>query len=125
MRSAGRCLIIAITIASWIATLNHCALRAFEAKSEAISGCPFHSKQSNPQPKSPATECCKVLRAISSTPAKNLTPAVVDVSFGEFVVVAPPKISIARATLDTGPPGKTLFAQLSRSLRAHAPPSLA
>jgi hypothetical protein len=126
VRAAARCLIVAIAISSWFAISNHCAICAAAAKATtAQSECPFHSKPAKPQPKPAATECCKVLRAIAITPAKNVAPAVVDFSFCEFVVLAPQKISFAQATLDTGPPGKTLFAQLSRSLRAHAPPLFA
>lgn len=122
MRATLRCLIIVITILSWIAISNHCALRAFAEKSQTTSSCPFHSKPAKPQPKSSATECCKILRATATTLAKNPAPVVADFSFSEFVVVVPPKISFAQATLDTGPPGKTSFTELNRSLRAHAPP---
>ena len=123
VRAAARCLIVAIAMSSWFAISNHCAISAVTTKTKtAQSECPFHSKPEKPQPKPAATECCKILRAIAITPAKNVAPAVVDFSFGEFVVLAPRKISFAQAALDTGPPGKTLLAQLSRSLRAHAPP---
>jgi hypothetical protein len=122
VRATLRCLIIVVTILSWIAISNHCALRAFAAKSQTTSSCPFHSKPAKPQPKSSATECCKILRATAPTLAKNPAPAVADFSFGGFIVVAPPEVSFAQATLDTGPPGKTSFTELSPSLRAHAPP---
>lgn len=122
MRATLHCLIIAITILSWIAISNHCVLRAFAAKSQTSSSCPFHSKPAKSQPESSATECCKILRATAPTLAKNPAPALADFSFGEFAVVAPLKISFAQATLDTGPPGKTSFTELNRSLRAHAPP---
>ena len=128
MRATGRCLIVAITIFSWFAISNHCALRAAVAKkSEATGGCPFHSKPAKPQPKPATTECCKILRATATTPLKNPTPAMVDLvppDLGESAIALPPKNSIATATLDTGPPGKTSFTQLNRSLRAHAPPFL-
>jgi hypothetical protein len=62
------------------------------------------------------------LRAIAATPVKDLTPKVADFTFTEFAVAVPRKISFPPATLDTGPPGKTLFAELSASVRAHAPP---
>jgi hypothetical protein len=121
----ARCLIAAVTIFSWLAISNHCAIRALTTKTEtAQSGCPFHSK---PAKQSQPTECCKILRAISSAPAKNLSPAAVDLpdvdlAFAELVAFAPPKIFFSSATLDTGPPGKTSFVELNRSLRAHAPP---
>jgi hypothetical protein len=128
VRATGRCLIVAITIFSWLAISNHCALSAAVAKkTEATGGCPFHSKPAKPQPKPGTIECCKILRATASTPLKNPAPAIVDLvplNFREFVIFFPPKISIRPATLDTGPPGKTLFTQLNRSLHAHAPPFL-
>ena len=125
MRAAARCLIVAIAISSWFAISNHCAISAVAIKAKtAQSECPFHSKPAKSQPKPAATACCKLLRAVAITPAKNIAPAAVDFSFGEAVVLAPRTISFALATLDTGPPGKTRFAELSRSMRAHAPPFL-
>ncbi len=128
MRAAGRCLIVAITIFSWLAISNHCALSAAVAKkTEATGGCPFHSKPAKPQPKPATTECCKILRATATTPPKTPAPTIVCLvpsDFGESAIFFPPKNSIATATLDTGPPGKTSFTQLNRSLRAHAPPFL-
>jgi len=128
VRATGRCLIVAITIFSWFAISNHCALRAAVAKkSEATGGCPFHSKPAKPQPKPATTECCKILRATATTPLKNPAPAMVDLvppDLGELLVFSSPKNSIAPAILDTGPPGKTSFLELNGSLRAHAPPSL-
>jgi hypothetical protein len=129
VRSTDRSLIVAITICSWIALSNHCALSAAIANTTpTVGGCPFHSKPAKPQQKPANTECCKVLRATANAPLENLAPAAVDLPaacFGEFVTPLPPKISIAPATLDTGPPGNTSFAELNRSLRAHAPPFVA
>jgi hypothetical protein len=125
VRATARCLVVAIAIFSWFAISNHCAISAAATKAKtAQSECPFHSKPAKPQPKPAATECCKVLRAIAITPLKSVAPAVVDFSFGELVVLAPQKIWFAQTTLDTGPPGKTSFLELSRSMRAHAPPFL-
>jgi len=121
----ARCLIAAITICSWIALSNHCALNAAVAKAtQTTGGCPFHSKP-KPQQKPATAECCKILRATATTPLKTLAPAAIDLvplEFREFVTFFPPKIAIEPATLDTGPPGKTSFTELNRSLRAHAPP---
>lgn len=129
MRSTGRCLIAAITICSWIAISNHCALNAAVAKpSHTAGGCPFHSKPAKPHQKPAGTECCKILRATATTPVKISAPALIDVlppDLPELVIPCPPKISIEPSTLDTGPPGKTSFAELSQSVRAHAPPLLA
>jgi hypothetical protein len=131
VRATARCLIVAITICSWIAISNHCALRAIATKTNTTqSGCPFHSKPAKPQPQPAGTECCRILRAVSTTPAKILAPAIVDLvhvdlAFAELAVFPPPKISFMPATLDTGPPGTTSFVELIGSMRAHAPPSRA
>jgi hypothetical protein len=124
VRATARCLIIATTVVSWIAISNHCALRAFATQSETTSSCPFHSKPAKPQPKTVVTECCKNLRAVATTPAKIFSPAIIDLTFAKLVILEPPKISFTPVALDTGPPGKTSFLELSRSMRAHAPPFL-
>jgi len=127
VRAAARCLIVAIAIASWFAISNHCAICAAAAKATtAQSECPFHSKPAKPQPPA-GTECCKILRAVSTTPAKILAPAIVDLvqvdlAFDRLAVFPPPKISFTPATLDTGPPGRTSFVELIGSMRALAPP---
>jgi len=128
VKATARCLIAAITIVSWIAISNHCAIRALTTKVDATqSGCPFHSKPAKPQQQPAATECCKILRAVSTTPAKILAPAIVDVvpvdfAFDPIAVLPSPKITFLPATLDTGPPGRTSFVELIGSMRAHAPP---
>jgi hypothetical protein len=130
VKATASALIVAVTISSWIAISNHCALSAFAAKANnPTSSCPFHSKPAKPQPKSSATECCKILRAIPSTPAKNVAPAILDLlpvnnASHQLATLEPAKISLTPLTLDTGPPGKTSFIELNRSLRAHAPPFL-
>jgi hypothetical protein len=119
---------VAITICSWIAISNHCAFSAIATKTgPAQNGCPFHSKPSTPQPQPIGTACCKILRAVATTPAKNLAPTIgdlphFDLGFAELPVFTPPKILFTAATLDTGPPGRTFFAELIGSIRAHAPP---
>ena len=131
MKATARRVIVALTICSWIAISNHCAIRAItRAIDTTQSGCPFHSKPAKPQPQPAGTECCKILRAVSTTPAKILAPAIVDLvhvdlALASLVVFAPPKISFLHATLDTGPPGTTSFVELIGSMRAHAPPSRA
>jgi hypothetical protein len=128
VRATARCLIIAVTIASWIAVSNHCTIRALETKTASTqSACPFHSKPARPKSQPSTIECCKVLRAVCKTHAKVLAPAIVDfvhvdLDFEHGTVFAPLETSFVSATLDTGPPGKTSFAELNRSMRAHAPP---
>jgi hypothetical protein len=128
VKATARCLIVAITILSWIAISNHCSLRAITTTANTTqSGCPFHSKPAKPQSQPAGIECCKILRAVSTTPAKILAPAItdlvrVDLAFDAVAVFPPPKISFMPATLDTGPPGRTSFVELIESMRAHAPP---
>src|SRR5438477_7089434 len=81
------------------------------------TSCPFHSKPAKPQPQPAGTECCKILRAVSTTPSKILAPAIVDLvqvdlALHAVAVLAPPKISFTPTTLDTGPPGRTSFVEL-------------
>jgi hypothetical protein len=122
VKAIARCLLVALTICSWIAISNHCSLRALATKTDTTeSGCPFHSKPAKPQPPA-GTECCKILRAVSTTPAKILAPAIVDLAFDTLAVFPPPKISFTPATLDTGPPDRTSFIELIESMRALAPP---
>jgi hypothetical protein len=126
VRATARCLIVAITICGWIAISNHCVLTATVTNAPSKqSACPFHSKPANQKSQPGGIECCKVLRALCKAPPKILTPAIVDLGFESATVLSPPKISLVPATLDTGPPGKTSFAELNRSMRAHAPPFLA
>jgi hypothetical protein len=128
VKAAARCLIVALTICSWIAISNHCSLRAITTTTDTTqSECPFHSKPAKPQPQPAGIECCKILRAVSTTPAKILAPAItdlvqVDLARDAVAVLAPPKISFTPTTLDTGPPGRTSFVELIGSMRAHAPP---
>jgi hypothetical protein len=121
---ATRSFVALIAITSWVAISNHCAIRAATASAGTNhAGCPFHSNPAKSKPRS--TECCRILRAISSTPVKALARAVVDLRNGDSdfaELVAPPKVCFTQATLDTGPPGKTFFADLIGSVHANAPP---
>jgi hypothetical protein len=131
MKRSARCLVIALTFSSWIAISNHCAFAAVATKSRpSQSECPFHSKPAKPQPHA-AIQCCKVLRAVVPTVAKNWARndadfSDVDLYFEEFATVATCHRSLSPLVLDTGPPGARTFAELilQRSLFAHAPPFL-
>lgn len=125
--------IVALTICAWFAISNHCAIgtTAPEAKPEA-SACPFHAKKSAPakQKQSSDSPCCKILRATIAAKTKKIAPAIVDLApadlfFTELIVFAPPKIPFRPETLDTGPPGKTSFVELSPSSPLRAPPAFA
>jgi hypothetical protein len=128
VKGLARCAIVAVTICAWLAISNHCAFQALAAKPQtAQSGCPFHSKPAKSKPQPSGLECCKILRAISNVPVKNLAPAIVDLpivnlAFAELLVFETAKISFVVETIDTGPPGKTSFVELNASVRAHAPP---
>jgi hypothetical protein len=121
---------VAITICSWTAISNHCALAAGISQEKiAQSECPFHSHPTKPakQKESSDQPCCKILRALAPSLVKNAGPAVVDLadvdlSFAKLAVVAPPKISFHLVASDTGPPGTTSFVELIGSMQAHAPP---
>jgi hypothetical protein len=127
-------LIVIAAFSAWLAISNHCAIGATAAEVKpAADECPFHAQEHAPKPKpksSSESPCCKILRAVAPAPAKRVAAAIVDLahvdfSFAKLIVVAPPKISFLSATLDTGPPGRTSFVELNRSMRAHAPPALA
>jgi len=128
VRATARCLIVAITVCSWIAISNHCALALTAPPEQAAKNtCPFHSHSQKPAKQKDSAPCCKILRAVTPAPAKNIAPSLidlvhVDLAFAEFANVAPEKISFSPATLDTGPPGRTSFVELIGSVRAHAPP---
>jgi hypothetical protein len=126
VKATARCLTAAVTIFAWLAISNHCAIRALTAKTNATqSSCPFHSKPA--KPKTDSTECCKILRATPTTPAKELAPAIIDLfpvstAPRQLATLEPAQICLELKTLDTGPPGKTSFAELIQNVRAHAPP---
>jgi hypothetical protein len=130
MTIVTRSVVALIAISSWLTISNHCAFSAITTKRDSTeSGCPFHSKPVKPK-SSDTQPCCKILRAVATTHAKNLAPTIVDLVLPDFaleklIAFAPPEISFPRATLDTGPPGTTSFAELIGSIRAHAPPTRA
>jgi hypothetical protein len=127
VRPTVRCVTVAIAIVSWIAIFNHCAFSAIATETApAQSECPFHSKPSKQKENSANVQCCKILRATVATPAKSWARDNTNFSNVDFlieeVVVRPASHSAAPLLLDTGPPGKTSFAELIGSMRAHAPP---
>jgi hypothetical protein len=133
VKATPRCLIVALTICSWIAISNHCAFSAVAAPvGETQSACPFHSKPAKQKKHSAGVQCCKTLRAVVPTVAKSSTRNDTDFSdidfyFKEFALIAYSRSQPAPLLLDTGPPGARTFAELilQRSLLAHAPPSRA
>ncbi|MEY2480448.1 MAG: hypothetical protein QOI04_1375 [Verrucomicrobiota bacterium] len=133
--SSAKWTTVLITILSWIAISNHCALAAIAAPSSSSAAadeqCPMHS------PHTPAKQndggempCCKILRVVAPSPAKTFAQKIVnldyvDLVFTPLVVLASPKFFFTAVALDTGPPGTTSFVELIGSVRAHAPPPLA
>ena len=135
-----RCVTVAIAIVSWIAIFNHCAFSAIATENRGTgfqpvsdhrqdadaTECPFHSKPSKQKENSANVQCCKILRATVATAAKSWARDHANFSNVDFtieeVVLTPASHSAAPLLLDTGPPGKTSFAELIGSMRAHAPP---
>jgi hypothetical protein len=134
-----RFLVVVTSVLAWLTASNHCVFAASLLKEVAIehndipSGCPMHAKQ---QPAGPENQngcgdlpCCKDLRA-TITPASKLVTN--HVFFGALItfftpaLVAPPPRPRRISPLDTGPPGRSSFAELvlHRSILAHAPPVL-
>lgn len=128
-----RCAGVAIAICSWIAISNHCAFAAMATKDDSAQpACPFHSKPEKQKEQSSQVECCKVLRAVNPTLAKNWPPSERDFSdihfpFEQCRLLGHFRDTLAPLLLDTGPPGALSFAELilQQSLRAHAPPIMA
>jgi hypothetical protein len=133
VRAGARSLIAAITICSWFAISNHCALAATATKTDlAQAACPFHSKPAKQKQQSPQVQCCKVLRAVFF--AKDKTWARDDAQFSaaNFPIQARSLVVYSLRTaipssLNNGPPGALSFAELilQRSILAHAPPFVA
>ena len=127
MKASMRAGTVAVAICAWIAISNHCAFSALSAKTETTQNeCPFHSKPAKQKESPSSLQCCKILRAVVAKVAKSwerdLTNLVhVDLSI-EQAVVREEAHNAGPLLLDTGPPGKTSFAELIGSVRAHAPP---
>jgi hypothetical protein len=131
MKSGVHGAIVVVAICSWFAISNHCVFAALATNDTASRECPFHSK---PKEKpSTGAQCCKILRAVASVPAKSwarddtkLSDA--DAYRGEHAIaIAHSHTTLVPLFLDTGPPDAHSFAELilQRSLLAHAPPLLA
>jgi len=129
MKSCTRGAIVVVAICTWFAISNHCAFAALATKTESVqTGCPFHSKpKENP---STGAQCCKILRAVTSVPAKSWARDDTKLSDADgyrgecAVTIACLRTTLVPLSLDTGPPGVRSFAELilQRSLLAHAPP---
>jgi hypothetical protein len=132
MKSGARCIMVVIAICSWFAVSNHCAFAALAARTDS-TGCPFHSKPAKQEKQSPGAQCCKILRAVTPVSTKNWARDDGKFSNGDLrwseraFIIEYLQTALAPLSLDTGPPETRSFAELilQRSLRAHAPPSLA
>jgi hypothetical protein len=133
VRAGARSLIGVITICSWFAISNHCALAATATKTDlAQAACPFHSKPTKQKKQSSQLQCCKILRAVVIAKTKDWARNDAKFCDANFPVQAAAFVSVslravAPLLLDTGPPGAFSFAELilQQSLLAHAPPFLA
>jgi hypothetical protein len=133
VRAGARSLIAAITICSWFAISNHCALAATATKTDlAQASCPFHSKPTKKNEQSSQLQCCKILRAVVFAQSRTWARddgnfSDVDLLLEESALIARSLRTVAPLLLDTGPPGARSFAELilQRSLFAHAPPFVA
>ena len=125
---------VILTMVAWFAISNHCVLGALEAHAgKPVAHC--HDHQSSPaQPGDGDQEspCCKTLRATVATPVKA-PEAQPDTSLFAYEFVSQihtyddRQLERVSYFADTGPPGSSTFAELvlQRSMRSHAPPSLA
>jgi hypothetical protein len=127
VKAIARCVTVAITICSWIAISNHCALGAVATKTDTSEReCPFHSKPAKQSENSSNLLCCKILRAVFPAVAKDWGRD--DANFSNVDLGVALRIVLTEShhaaplLLDTGPPGKTSFVELIGSMRAHAPP---
>jgi hypothetical protein len=119
---------------AWCAISNHCTLGSLDPappNDPSPGECPFHAKHSAPAKPKPASDspCCKILRAIATSPAKSFARVFAglchgQLEFSRLVATAPPKVSFACATLDTGHLFDFAELILQRSILAHAPPVL-
>jgi hypothetical protein len=133
VRAIARCLIIAVAICSWFAISNHCVFAALATNDTASRQCPFHSKPAKQEKPSTGAQCCKILRAVASVPAKSWARDDTKLSDADAypaehtLAIVHSQTTLVPLFLDTGPPDAHSFAELilQRSLLAHAPPPLA
>src|SRR4029450_7117290 len=111
MKSSVRGAIVFVTICSWFAISNHCAFAALATKTDvATAGCPFHSKPAKQEKQSTGAQCCKILRAVASVPAKSWAredtkSSDADGYCGESALtITYSRTTSAPLSLDTGPP---------------------
>jgi len=125
-----RSIAVLLTIFSWLAISNHCALAAISGPQPAADACPMHSHPAK-QKQGSALVCCKILKATGAQ--ATIKPAVPQVqtlppdrAHFSLLVVGRSDFQPLFLALDTGPPGISSFAEsvLQRSILAHAPPSL-
>jgi hypothetical protein len=128
-----RCVIIVMTIFSWLAISNHCTFATLAPKTSSVEAtCPFHSKPDKQKQHNAQAQCCRILRAIVFAKTKSWAPDHTDFSYVHFFVQECAQIAysprmLPPLLLDTGPPDALSFAELilQQSLFTHAPPFLA
>jgi hypothetical protein len=140
VRATIRGTIVMVVICSWIAISSHCAFAAaacgpgcqpvtLHRQDADATQCPFHSKPAKQKQQNAQVQCCKVLRAVVSEPAKSWArddANFSDVGIEERTLITCSLRPIAPLLLDIGPPSACSFAELilQQSLLAHAPPFL-
>ena len=125
--SISRIGIVLLCLLAWFVFSNHCALARLAAKTDACPHC-SQSAHGDSSPTAPE-DCCKHLK-LTADFAHPFHPApLVSVSFDFFAsipVAVPPLDILAFSRSDAGPPRALSLVEilLTRSLQAHAPPSL-
>ena len=130
-------LVVVASMLAWLAASNHCVLAAkpTAVHEAASSECPMHAQK---QKQAPSPEkgngcgdlpCCKRFQATVASLGKVVAKPV---WLGALQPFFTPAFRLVDAQserlspiLDTGPPGKSSFAELvlQRSVLAHAPPT--
>jgi len=135
-----RTLTAAITILAWFLISNHCILVNGLAASAPASVtapddcCPMHASKTTapaqPKKQNDAQVCCKNLPATAlkgSQPLASFVGPLLTILFDRHDLLQGARDELPALCLDTGPPNALSFSELvlQRSLRVHAPPSIA
>jgi hypothetical protein len=127
----SRCLIVAVTLLSWLVVTNHCALGQIQGASAAHAHC--HAAKGDQGKKTPGDgmrECCRAIKAsLTGTSSVGFEVSQFRLQAYSFhQAIAAPVLNPRRGILlDHGPPRAVSFAEivLQQSLLSHAPPALA
>ena len=121
---------VLLSLTAWFFLSNHCALGVIGSTAEAVpeaGGCPMHAAPAKKKP-APKLPCCQEIRAVVAKEVTNAIPfplrLVGPCNYVTRALELPPQATIENAGFDTGPPGRSSFAELvlQESMLAHAPP---